>query len=256
MLAALKGDPTLADIPVILVTIVDEKQRGYALGAAEYLVKPVDRGRLTAILQELCGGAGRVLVVEDDEDARTALRQALASEGWTVAEAEHGRAALDRLAEARADAIVLDLMMPEMDGFELVAELRRHPDWRGIPVLVVTALDLSDADRRRLDGSVARVIQKSEHSGTDLLREVGDAVAACVRRSHGARASRTARKILRQDDDDTCSSCRSAHATGFTVLVSLTAPRPTRASPSSPISSHGPSPRPRRLGATGAQASA
>ena len=189
VLAALKGDPTLADIPVILVTIVDEKQRGYALGAAEYLVKPVDRGRLTSVLHELCGGAGRVLVVEDDEDARTALRQALASEGWTVAEAEHGRAALDCLAEARADAIVLDLMMPEMDGFELVAELRRHPEWRGIPILVVTALDLSEADRRRLNGSVARVIQKSGRSGTDLLREVGEAVAACIHRSRGAAGS-------------------------------------------------------------------
>jgi len=189
VLAALKGDPTLADIPVILVTIVDEKQRGYALGAAEYLVKPVDRGRLTSILHGLCGGAGRVLVVEDDEDARTALRQALASEGWTVAEAEHGRAALDCLAEARADAIVLDLMMPEMDGFELVAELRRHPEWRGIPILVVTALDLSEADRRRLNGSVARVIQKSGRSGTDLLREVGEAVAACIHRSRGAAGS-------------------------------------------------------------------
>jgi CheY-like chemotaxis protein len=189
VLTALKGDPTLAHIPVILVTIVDEKQRGYALGAVEYLVKPVDRGRLTAILHELCGGAGRVLVVEDDEDARTAMRQALASEGWTVAEAEHGRAALDRLAEARVDAIVLDLMMPEMDGFELVAELRRHPAWRGIPVLVVTALDLSEADRRRLNGSVARVIQKSGRSGTDLLREVGEAVAACIHRSRGAASS-------------------------------------------------------------------
>jgi hypothetical protein len=134
-----------------------------------------------------------VLVVEADENTRTILRQALASEGWTVAEAEHGRAAFDRLAEARADAIVLDLMMPEMDGFEFVAELRRHPEWRGIPVLVVTALDLSEADRNRLNGSVERVIQKSGPSGNDLLREVGEAVAACIRRSRGATgSSRTA----------------------------------------------------------------
>jgi signal transduction histidine kinase/CheY-like chemotaxis protein len=182
VLAALKGDPSLADIPVILVTIVDEKQRGYALGAAEYMVKPIDRVRLAAVVRRLCGSGGRVLVVDDDGDTRALLRQALAGEGWAVAEAAHGRAALDRLAEAPADAIVLDLMMPEMDGFELVAELRSRPEWRAIPILVVTALDLSPADRRRLNGPVERDIRKSGHSGSDLLQEVGAAVAACVRR--------------------------------------------------------------------------
>jgi signal transduction histidine kinase/DNA-binding response OmpR family regulator len=186
VLAAIKGDPALADIPVILVTIVDEKHRGYALGAADYMVKPIDRRRLASVLRQLCGGTGRVLVVEDDEDTRAILRQALMSEGWTVADAPHGRVALTRLAEAPADVIVLDLMMPEMDGFELVAELRRHPEWRGIPVLVMTALDLSEADRHRLNGSVERVIQKSEHSGSGLLHEVGEAVAACLRRSRSA----------------------------------------------------------------------
>ncbi len=182
VLAALKGDPTLADIPVILVTIVDERQRGYALGAAEYMVKPIDRERLASLLLSLCGSPGHVLVVDDDDHARSVLRKALAGEGFEVDEAPHGRAALAWLARNRPDAIVLDLVMPEMDGFELVDELRRRPEWRDIPVVVVTAMDLSDADRRRLNGAVERVISKSGQSAADLLRGLGAALAECVRR--------------------------------------------------------------------------
>ena len=187
VLAALKGDPTLADIPVVLVTIVDEKQRGYALGAAEYMVKPVDRERLSAVLRQVTDGVGDLLLVEDDGDARAMMAEALAREGWKITEAEHGRAALARLAERPADVIVLDLMMPEMDGFQFVAELRSRAEWRGIPVLVVTARDLSDADRRRLNGGVERVIQKRGQSAPELLRQVEEALAACVqRRGHDA----------------------------------------------------------------------
>jgi signal transduction histidine kinase/DNA-binding response OmpR family regulator/HAMP domain-containing protein len=182
VLAALKGDPALADIPVVLVTIVDEKQRGYALGAVEYLVKPIDRERLVDRLTALCGRPGHVLLVEDDEPTRAAMRQALTAAGWKVDETAHGRAALAALAEAIPDAIVLDLVMPEMDGFEFVTQLRRRPEWRGIPVVVVTAMDLTEAERRRLNGAVERVIQKDARSGDDLLREVGRALADCVRR--------------------------------------------------------------------------
>jgi signal transduction histidine kinase/DNA-binding response OmpR family regulator len=183
VLAAVKGDPTLADIPVILVTIVDDPQRGYALGAADYLVKPVDRQRLVEALRALCPGAiGRILVVDDDEATRTTIRQMLDREGWEVAEAENGRAALERLAGGLPDAIVLDLLMPEMDGFEFVAELRSRPDWRNLPVLVVTAMELSEADHRRLNGAVERVIRKSGRPREELLRELGLALAGCVDR--------------------------------------------------------------------------
>jgi CheY-like chemotaxis protein len=150
------------------------------------MVKPIDRERLSAILRQFCDGTGQILLVEDDEDTRAVLRQALTGEGWKVIEADNGRAALEKLAEWPIGAIVLDLMMPEMDGFEFVATLRRHPEWHAIPVLVVTALDLSAADRQRLNGAVERVIQKSGHSGSDLFREIGQAVAACVRRQRGA----------------------------------------------------------------------
>ena len=184
VLAALKGDPDLADIPVVLVTIVDEKQRGYALGVVEHLVKPVDRERLAAILRQWCGAPGHVLLVEDDGDVRGLMRQALASVGWTISEAENGRVALERMAERRPDAIVLDLVMPEMDGFEFLAAFRAHEAWRGVPVLVVTARDLTDEDRQRLNGGVERVIQKAGYAGEDLLREVANALTACVGQPH------------------------------------------------------------------------
>jgi CheY-like chemotaxis protein len=181
VLAALKNDPDLADIPVVLVTIVDEKQRGYALGVVEHFVKPVDRERLAAILRQFCGSAGHLLLVEDDGDVRTMMRQALSDSGWTITEAENGRVALERMALQRPDAIVLDLIMPEMDGFEFLAALRAREDWRGVPVVVVTARDLTEADRRRLNGGVERIIQKIGDAGDDLLREVVSALDACVR---------------------------------------------------------------------------
>ena len=183
VLAALKGDPELSSIPVIMMTIVDEKQRGYSLGAADYLVKPVDRDRLLHVLRGLCSRPGRILVVEDDEATRFVLRRSLEREGWTLVEAENGRVALEQVAAEPPQAIVLDLMMPEVDGFEFLAGLRRREEWRSIPVLVVTAMELSEADRHRLDGQVERIIQKGAYERDDLLREISAIVAECIERS-------------------------------------------------------------------------
>jgi len=190
VLAAIKGDPELADIPVILMTIVDEKNRGYSLGAADYLVKPVDRGRLAAVLRGIVkSGGGHVLVVDDDDLMRRGLSQALGKEGWKVSEAENGRVALARLAEAVPDAVVLDLMMPEMDGFEFLEELRHRPEWRDIPVVVVTAKDLTEEDHRRLNGEVERVLQKDARTGDEMLREVSATLARCVERGRARKAA-------------------------------------------------------------------
>jgi CheY-like chemotaxis protein len=182
VMSALKGDPLTADIPIVMLTIVDDANLGFTLGASEYLTKPLDRQRLLEVLKRYCrpGARGRALVVEDDADSRELFRRMLEKDDWEVIEAANGREALECVGNAklRPALIVLDLMMPEMDGFEFLNELRRHPEWQNIPVIVVTARDLSEEDRMVLNGSlllsgsVKRVFQKGSFDRDDLLREV------------------------------------------------------------------------------------
>jgi CheY-like chemotaxis protein len=187
VLAAIKGDPSLAAIPVVLMTIVEEKNRGYALGAADYLVKPVNRSKLVETLRSVCGSAaGRILLIDDDDVVRRSVRSALEPLGWHVSEAENGVRALASLSAARPDAIILDLMMPKMDGFEFLDELRANTAWREIPVVVITAMDLTDHDRARLNGGVERIIQKSERD--EMLRRLTDALSKWVKPMTGASA--------------------------------------------------------------------
>jgi PAS domain S-box-containing protein len=175
VLTALKGDPVTAEIPVVMLSVVDEKNLAFALGASDYLTKPIDRDRLTMVLRkyERAGARRRVLVVEDDSFTRAALRRAMESEGWEVVEAEHGRIALERSADRVPDLVLLDLMMPEMNGFEFLEALRARESWRAVPVVVITAKELTDEDRRRLNGGVERVVAKG---GRGL-----EALAAVVR---------------------------------------------------------------------------
>ena len=181
VLAAIKGDPATAGIPVLLMTIVDEKNRGYALGAADYMVKPVDWSGLAGVLRSICDSGGRdVLVVDDDDTLRAGLRRALHEAGWDVTEAENGRVALARLAESAPDVIVVDLMMPEMDGFELLDALRSSVQWREIPALVLTAKDLTAEDRARLNVGIERILEKRDRQ--DMLREVCASLAKCIER--------------------------------------------------------------------------
>ena len=181
VLAAIKGDPELAGIPVVLMSIVEQKNRGYAFGAADYLVKPVDRAKLVVTLTNICGpAAGKVLLVDDDEVVRRSVRQALEPIGWKVTEAENGEIAVEALAAGRPDVIILDLMMPKMDGFEFLDELRSRLDWRDIPVVVVTAKDLTEEDRNRLNGGVERIIQKSDRD--EMLRQLSREISKCVKR--------------------------------------------------------------------------
>jgi signal transduction histidine kinase/CheY-like chemotaxis protein len=190
VLSALKGDPELADIPAILVSIVDEKSRGYSLGAVEYMVKPINRERLVSVLRSICGPAGRnVLLVDDDDALRASVVRALEGDGWRVTEAVNGKAALSALGDGRPDVIVLDLMMPEMDGFEFLAEFRAHSEWRAIPVVVVTAKDLTEEDRRCLNGGVERILPKSARSREEFLGELARALTACVARERSAGAA-------------------------------------------------------------------
>ena len=187
VLTALKADPDLADIPVIMLSIVDDKGMGYALGAADYLTKPIDWGRLPDTLRKYQQARPQcpVLVVEDDADLREMMRRTLENGGWAVIEAANGRVALERLIERRPELILLDLMMPEMDGFQFLEEVRTHEEWRSIPIVVVTAKDLTEEDHRRLSASVARVLQKGLYSREEMLREVRDLVAARVQGIRG-----------------------------------------------------------------------
>ena len=183
LLAALKAEPALADIPVIMLTIADDRNKGFALGASEYLTKPLDRGRLAAILRKyrgrgLCCSA---LVVEDEEATRRVLRETLEGEGWDVADAADGRAALAAVAGRRPDLILLDLLMPEMDGFEFLEELRKEEANRSIPIVVITAKTIAVEDRRRLNGSVERILLKKDASREDLLRQVRDLASSYAR---------------------------------------------------------------------------
>lgn len=185
VLTALKADPELADIPVIMVTIVDNMSMGYALGATDYLTKPIDWNRLAAVLHKYrCAQPPcSVLLVEDDADMRDLLRRMLERAEWIVLEASNGRTALERMAEKQPELILLDLMLPEMDGFAFIEALRQRDAWRAIPIIVVTAMDLTPEDRQRLNGYVERILQKGASSRAELLREVRDLVAACVRPS-------------------------------------------------------------------------
>ena len=182
VLTALKADPVLSDIPVIMLSIMDEKNMGYALGAADYLTKPIDWERLAVVLEryQCARPPCPVLIVEDDAGMREMLRRRLEKEGWKVIEAENGRAALERMAESRPKLILLDLMMPEMDGFQFLDEVRKHKGWRSIPTIVVTAKELTPEDRQRLNGSVKKILQKGAYSREELMREVRGLVAAFI----------------------------------------------------------------------------
>ena len=151
VLRELKLDPETRDIPVVMVTMTDDREMGYALGATEFLTKPIERDRLVQMLEQ---------------------------ERWQVSEADNGRVALDRVAERRPSLILLDLMMPVMDGFEFVMELRKVEAWREIPIIVVTARDLSEEDRRRLNGEVVGLIQKGGMDRESLLAQLRAQVSA------------------------------------------------------------------------------
>jgi signal transduction histidine kinase/DNA-binding response OmpR family regulator len=191
VLASLKSDPELADIPVIMLTIMDQKNIGYALGASDYLTKPIDRERLSAVLKKYRCGQPEcpILLVEDDEPTREVMRRTLEKEGWQVIVAENGRVALERLQATKPELILLDLMMPEMDGFEFVARMREREDWRQIPVVVVTAKELTNEDRLRLNGHVEKVLQKGAYSREALLAEVRDMVALSLREKPAAKTT-------------------------------------------------------------------
>ena len=184
VLRQLKSDPALDAIPVAMVTVVDDERMAFSLGASEYLTKPLDRRRLVEMANALTSGVqGHALVVEDDAAARQVVVRALTSAGWKVTEAADGQAGLDRVAEHCPDLILLDLMMPVMHGFEFMERLRENEATLDVPVVVLTAKELSAKEREFLAAHAQRVVQKSGGGASALLPLVRRVVAEYRERS-------------------------------------------------------------------------
>lgn len=171
VLAALKADEQTAGIPVVMVTILDQQQRGQVMGASDFIVKPIHWERLSQVLARLAGHQHdrSVLIVDDEAPTREIMRRHLQTDGWRVIEAEHGAEALEVLAHQRPSVILLDLMMPTMNGFEFLDELAKFPEWLSIPIIVVTAKDPTPDEMERLNRMTVQLLQKGRSSQAELL---------------------------------------------------------------------------------------
>ena len=172
-ISRLKGDPATRDIPLIVVSIIDNKDLGFRLGADEYLLKPVDKESLIRVLRRYEGPGHRVLIADDDPVVVDLVRQLLEEDGWKVDGATNGREALEAIGRQRPDVLLLDLMMPVMDGFETLQHLREKEGTRDLPVVVITAKDLSREEREELQRNATRIIEKNGMDRERILGELG-----------------------------------------------------------------------------------
>ncbi len=184
VLSSLKANPVLAAIPVVMLSMVTDKNMGFALGASEYMTKPIQRERLLEILERyhcekpVC----TALIVEDDTDTRQMMRRVLEREGISVIEAENGLVGLAQVKKHDPQMILLDLMMPEMNGFQFIEELSKDEAHRGIPVIVVTAMELNPEERARLSGHVESILRKGgTQQGEALFSDLRTIVAKYIR---------------------------------------------------------------------------
>ena len=185
-LGMVKADETTARFPVVIVSMLDERGKGLALGAADYLVKPVSREDLLATLRPIIAarsedGSGKVLAIDDDPAAIKLIETVLGAEGYTVVGAESGAEGLEVARTERPDLIILDLLMPGADGFEVVEQLQADPSMAEIPVVVLTAKDIAADERERLASHVAHLAAKASFSRAEFVELVrrlcGDRVA-------------------------------------------------------------------------------
>ncbi len=186
VLNQLKKDDHLKDIPVIMLTMHDNENMGYALGADDYLLKPVTQEQLIQSLNKHKNQyhpGGSVLVVEDDSNSRNMLVKMLEKRGFQVSSAKNGKAGLQQLDTVTPDLILLDLMMPEVDGFEFVFELGNKAQWRSIPVIVMTAKALTEIDLMRLNGRVEKVLQKGGYALEELVHDIQSIIKRLVRQN-------------------------------------------------------------------------
>src|SRR5581483_8286104 len=172
-LARAKADPALADIPVVIVSMLDERGKGFALGAAEYLVKPVDRDLLAATLRRLVAKTPtKVLAIDDDPLAITLVETVLGPQGFTVLRATGGEEGLALARQERPALVMLDLMMPDLDGFTVVERLRADPTTAAIPIVILTAKTMTDEDKARLNGQISYLAEKGQFSPADFVELV------------------------------------------------------------------------------------
>jgi CheY-like chemotaxis protein len=173
VLSHLKTSSELAHIPVIILSVIEDKNMGYSLGASDYLVKPITREELSKMLQKYHSqndSNSLVLVIDDDTVTRDMIARMLRKAGWRVGKIDDGRVALNYIRKKRPDLILLDLQMPEMDGFEFSHKL--HQLYPTIPIIVVSAKDLTLEDRLRLDDCVSAFLQKGAYTREQLLAKV------------------------------------------------------------------------------------
>jgi signal transduction histidine kinase/DNA-binding response OmpR family regulator len=176
-LAMLKNDPHTAYIPVVIVSILDEQNLGLSLGAVDYLQKPVEPMQLLDALETLRVSSSNIMVVEDHQQDAELIRAILEPEGYRVSHASSGADALARVDHRLPDLILLDLMMPGMSGFEFIRHLRARSLTQEIPVIVVSAKTLTDAERQYLHDNVEQVLVKGRFEREEMLQEVGEALA-------------------------------------------------------------------------------
>ncbi len=184
VLAKLKADAELTTIPVIVVTLVESEGTGYALGATDYLVKPIENERLLAVTEKYKAHASATspiaLVIESYEPICEMLCEWLEKAGWQVVAAADVPSALAQMARQQPQLILLDLFLPEMSGFQFWAELHQHDAWRSIPVVVTTVRELSTEDRLQLNGYLTARLPPEALHRKELLREVAALVTTCL----------------------------------------------------------------------------
>ncbi|TIR41105.1 MAG: response regulator, partial [Mesorhizobium sp.] len=178
VLRSLKNDRELCEIPVILATILADRELGLSLGAVEYLTKPIDTEKLIQTI-EACGGGNRdVLVIDDDQASRDFLRRILIKKDWRVHEASDGVRGLGLMKRLLPRLVVLDLLMPEMDGFQTLSEMQQTPELQNIPVVVVTSKDLSMNELEWLRDRAVAVVTKGANSRSQLVKALERQISA------------------------------------------------------------------------------
>lgn len=175
VLSELKNSQDTADIPVIIVSIVDNKELGYSLGAAECLMKPINREKLISTVNACIPGERnkdtsiKILIVDDDEKAVKYIGAVLDNEGFHVLKAYSGEAGINLAINSNPDLIILDLLMPGVNGFDVVEKLRVHPTAKKIPIIICSAKDITPEDKKELNGNILVIVQKGRHTKDDLL---------------------------------------------------------------------------------------